>query len=75
MAIASAPGFTPAVWLEKVWMPELQKNASFQVCSVLQGWEPWWDWNYRNFYHEHAQPLEEGHREAVAPLPLEVFPT
>lgn len=25
--------------------------------------------------HEHSQPLEEGHSEAVGPLPLEVFPT
>lgn len=36
MAIALAPGFTPAVWprLEKVWMPGLQKDAS---CYILQG--------------------------------------
>lgn len=48
--------------------------TSFQVlCSMLQGWEQWWDWNYKNFYQEHAQPLEEGHRETVGPLPLEVF--
>lgn len=37
---------------------KMHQVTFFQVlCSVLQGWEQWWDWNHKNFYHEHAQPL------------------
>lgn len=74
-------GFTPTMWsgLGKVWMLGLQPNTASQIplgvilCAAGVG--EWWNWKYKNFYHEHAQPLEDGPSEAVGSLPLEVFPT
>lgn len=56
-----------------------QPNRASQIppgvmlCAAGVG--EWWDWKYEDFYREHALPLEEGPRETVGSLLLEVFPT
>lgn len=58
-AIALVPGFVPTTrsGLGKVWVLALQPNASRIPLGVMlcaAGVGEWWDWEYKNFHHEHA---------------------